>query len=92
VKWQKARFIDPIVAGDPDTFWVLIAKPFEATMPELNDHHDGFNMENPVHGFWYKSNVLAPNGQFTMLVPQNAVELLPDFSDNIDPDDRFLLP
>lgn len=93
MKWQRARFADRgKESGDSETFWVIAEAPKEGALPELNDARNGFDPATKVHGYWYQTNVLEPNGRFCMWAPQNAVELLPEFADDVSEDDRFLLP
>lgn len=85
--WQRAKFLEPTI--DPDPFWVKAEPPTEGELPTLNAAADGFESEK-VKAMWYKTNVLAPSGTFCMWAPQDSVELFAEFTDDAEPDRRFV--
>lgn len=90
-KWQRARFLPP--TPDPEPFWVKVELPTQHVFPPLNDDMTGFDHSKAIEGLWYKTNVLEPNGRFTLWAPHNGVELLPEGTDKEVPeDDRLVLP
>jgi hypothetical protein len=56
----------------------------------LLDDGTGFDRDKTYEGEWYKTNVLAPSGTFCMWAPQEAVELIADFADDVEMDRRYL--
>ena len=86
--WQKAKFIE----GDTRPFWVKAEPPEEHEFPPLNAEHDGFDYDEKCKSLWYRTNVLEPRGHFMMWAPRDGVELLSEFAEMAQPDDRYLLP
>lgn len=87
--WQRAKFLPP--TESPEPFWVRAEPPIPMELPALNAQKTGFENER-VAGLWYRTNVLSPDGSFCLWAPQNGVELMPEFADEVPKDDRYLMP
>jgi hypothetical protein len=86
--WQKARFLPP--TRYPEPFWVEVGAPTFHRHPPLKDDLSGFDFDDLREGFWYRTNVLSPTGHFFLWAPHEGVELISEFAESVEPDQRCL--